>query len=124
MNLLLTIIKYLLLVFITIAALQIGAVYLLRFLQPELTPADLVTIMSGSKDRITYGCRVAADTGVTHLMLINNSPKGSVFVECLWRDDKRKWEPLDINTEVRLPSLMSDIRENIVEMEEMDSDSD
>ena len=63
------------LVFITIAALQIGAAYLLRFLQPELAPADLVAIMPSTKDRITYGCMVAANPGAAHLMLINNSPK-------------------------------------------------
>ncbi len=75
MNLFITIIKFLLLVFATVAALQIGAVYLLRFLQPELAPADLVAIMPSSKERITYGCMVAANPGAAHLMLINNSPK-------------------------------------------------
>ena len=75
MNLFLTIIKSLLLVFITIAALQIGAVYLLRFLQPELETADLVAIMPSSKDRIAKGCVAAANPGATHLMLINNSPQ-------------------------------------------------
>ena len=75
MKLFLTIIKSLLLVFITIPALQIGAVYLLRFLQPELEKADLVAIMPSSKDRIANGCVAAANPGATHLMLINNSPK-------------------------------------------------
>jgi len=75
MNILLAIIKSLLLVFITIAALQIGAVYLLRFLQPELEPADLVSIMPSSEDRIAKGCVAAANPGATHLMLINNLPK-------------------------------------------------
>lgn len=75
MNLLLAIIKFLLLVFITVAALQISTVYLLRFLQPELAPADLVSIMPSSKDRISKGCLAAANPGAAHLMLINNSPK-------------------------------------------------
>lgn len=75
MNLLLAIIKFLLLFFITIAALQISAVYLLRILQPELITADLVSIMPSSTDRITYGCMAAVDPGAAHLMLINNSPK-------------------------------------------------
>lgn len=75
MNLFLFIIKSILLVFITIASLQIGAVYLLRFLQPELLSADLVAIMPSSKDRIAKGCMAAADPGTAYLMLINNSPK-------------------------------------------------
>ena len=74
MKLVLTIIKSLLLVFITIAALKIGAVYLQRFLQPELETADLVAIMPSSKDRIARGCLAAANPGATHQMLINNSP--------------------------------------------------
>lgn len=75
MNLILTIIKFLLFFFITIATLQIGAVYLLRFMQPALVPADLVAIMPSSKDRIAKGCVAAADPGAAYLMLINNSPK-------------------------------------------------
>lgn len=54
--------------------------------------------------------------------ITTNSPKGSVFVKCVWRDDKRKWEPLEI-ADVKLPSLMDDIRKNIVEMEQSDSDT-
>lgn len=49
--------------------------------------------------------------------------KGTVFVKCIWRDDKKKWEPLELK-DVKLPSLMEDIRKNIIEMEESDSDSD
>ena len=70
-----TLLKILLTVVLSIAVVQISAVYLLRFLQPELTPADLVSIMPGSKERINYGCMVAADPGAAHLMLTNNSPK-------------------------------------------------
>jgi hypothetical protein len=54
--------------------------------------------------------------------ITTNAPKGSVFVKCVWRDDKRKWEPLEI-ADVKLPSLMDDIRKNIVEMEQSDSDT-
>jgi len=51
------------------------------------------------------------------------SPKGSVFVKCIWRDAKSKWEPIELKTDVKLPSLIDDIRKNIVEMEKSDSDS-
>jgi hypothetical protein len=56
--------------------------------------------------------------------IINDSPKGSVFVKCIWRDDKHKWEPLELVKNVRLPSLMDDILEKIHVMEESDSDSE
>ncbi len=56
--------------------------------------------------------------------IINKSPKGSVFVKCIWRNDKKKWEPLEVNTQVKLPSLMDDIRKDLIEMEVSDSDSD
>ncbi|MFC1832548.1 ElyC/SanA/YdcF family protein [Thermodesulfobacteriota bacterium] len=75
MNLFFSIIKSLLLFFITIAALQIGAVYLLRLMQPTLAPADLVAIMPSSKERIAEGCMAAANPGAAYLMLINNSPQ-------------------------------------------------
>lgn len=51
------------------------------------------------------------------------SPKGSVFVKCIWRDAKSKWEPMELKTDVKLPSLIDDIRKDIVEMEKSDSDS-
>ena len=51
------------------------------------------------------------------------SPKGSVFVKCVWRDTKSKWEPMELKTDVKLPSLIDDIRKDIVEMEQSDSDS-
>lgn len=56
--------------------------------------------------------------------IINNSQKGSVFVKCVWRDNVRKWEPLELEENVKFPSLMVDIMENIIEMEESDSDTD
>lgn len=52
------------------------------------------------------------------------SSNGRVFVNCIWRDDKRKWEPLELKFDVKLPSLIDDIRKNIVEMEGLDSDSE
>lgn len=51
------------------------------------------------------------------------SPKGCVFVKCIWRDTKSKWEPMELKTDVKLPSLIDDIRKDIVEMEKSDSDS-
>ena len=55
--------------------------------------------------------------------ITTDSHRGSVFVKCIWRDNKRKWEPLELKDDVKLPSLMEDIRKNIVEMEQSDSDS-
>ena len=56
--------------------------------------------------------------------ITTNSHKGSVFVKCIWRDTKRKWEPLELKPDVKIPSLMEDIRKNIIEMEGSGSDSD
>ena len=75
MNLIRTVIKFLLLAFIAVAVLQIGAVYLLRSTEPDLAPADLISIMSGSRERIKNGCKVAAEQGRGNLMLINNTPQ-------------------------------------------------
>lgn len=66
MNLILTIVEFCLF-FISIAAIQIVAVYLLRFMQPEMATADLVAILSGSKDLITSGCRILTNPDATHL---------------------------------------------------------
>lgn len=56
--------------------------------------------------------------------ITTSSAKGSVFVKCIWRDDKRKWEPIEQTVNVKLPTLIDDIRLNIVELEQQDSDTD
>ena len=57
--------------------------------------------------------------------IINNSPTSSVFVKCKWNDSKKKWEPIEqMGDEIKLPSLMSDIRDSLIEIEESDSDSE
>jgi len=56
--------------------------------------------------------------------IINDSVNKSCFVRCVWRENKKKWEPLELNKSVRLPSLIEDIRKDLVEMELSDSDSD
>ncbi len=56
--------------------------------------------------------------------IVTNSQSGTVFVKCVWRENKKKWEPLELKNDMRLPSLMDDIRKNLVEMEESDSDTD
>ena len=56
--------------------------------------------------------------------ITTDSHKGNVFVKCVWRHDKRKWEPIELVHNVRLPTLMDDILKNLVEMEVSDSDSD
>lgn len=55
--------------------------------------------------------------------ITTESPTGCVFVKCLWIDDKNKWEPMEVVTNVKLPSLMCDIRKNIVEFEQSDDES-
>lgn len=55
--------------------------------------------------------------------ITSNNSKGSVIVKCLWRNDKKKWEPIELSDQ-KFPSLISDIRENLIEMEDSDSDSD
>lgn len=75
MSLFSTLLKLFLAALICIAVIQISAVYVLKFMQSDLTPADLVVVLPGSKERISYGCMVAAEQDAGHLMLINSSPK-------------------------------------------------
>jgi hypothetical protein len=56
--------------------------------------------------------------------ITTKSHRGSVYVDCIWRDDKKKWEPVELNEDVKIPSMMEDLRKNIIEMEVSDSDSD
>ena len=56
--------------------------------------------------------------------IFNHSNNGTVLVKCIWRDSKRKWQPLELCENVKLPSLMEDIRKSLVEIEESDSDSE
>lgn len=53
-----------------------------------------------------------------------SSPKGAVFVKCVWRDDKKKWEPLEEMPGVKLPTLIDSIKDSLIEMEISDSESD
>ena len=55
--------------------------------------------------------------------IMTDSQKDVVFVKCVWRHDKGKWEPLELK-DVKIPSLMEDIREYLTVIEESDSDSD
>lgn len=68
-----TLIKFLLILVLIVGIIQIGAVYLLRLMQPDLKPADLVAIMPASKERIAAGCTIAATQSEGNLLLINNS---------------------------------------------------
>lgn len=56
--------------------------------------------------------------------ITNDSPTGCVFVKCIWRNDKKKWEPLCVQPDVKLPSLIDDIRKHIIEIEQSESDTD
>jgi hypothetical protein len=56
--------------------------------------------------------------------ITTDSHRGYVFVKCVWRNDKRKWEPLELRADMKLPSLMDDIRKHLIEMEVTDSESD
>ena len=56
--------------------------------------------------------------------IITESPSSTVFVKCIWRNNKNKWEPIELNTKVKLPCLIDDIMKDFVEIIESDSDSD
>ena len=55
--------------------------------------------------------------------IVTESQKGSVLVKCIWRDNRRKWEPLEVKDNVKIPSLIDDIRGKLIEMEKSDSES-
>lgn len=46
------------------------------------------------------------------------------LMNCVWRDDRRKWEPISINTSAKIPTLSSKLDEYLIEVEESDSESD
>lgn len=52
------------------------------------------------------------------------SHTGYVFVKCIWRDNKKKWEPLEVVSNIKLPTLIDDIRKDIIELEKSDSESE
>ena len=46
---------------------------------------------------------------------ITNS-KDNIFVKCIWRNDKKKFEPFEV-ADVKLPSLIDDIKKKMIEIE-------
>jgi hypothetical protein len=56
--------------------------------------------------------------------ITTETPNGSVFVKCIWREDKKKWEPIEVKENARLPTTMEEIRKNLVEIEQSESESD
>lgn len=46
------------------------------------------------------------------------------LMNCVWRDERRKWEPISINTSAKIPTLSSKLDEYLIEVEESDSESD
>ena len=55
------------------------------------------------------------------LFSVDPKPK---LMNCVWRDDRKKWEPMSVNTMAKLPSLSSKIDEHLVAVEESDSESE
>ena len=55
------------------------------------------------------------------LFLNNAKPK---LMNCVWRDDRRKWEPISVNKTAKFPTLASQLDKYLIEMEESDSESD
>jgi hypothetical protein len=55
------------------------------------------------------------------LFLNSSKPK---LMNCVWRDDRRKWEPMSVNKTAKFPTLASQLDKHLVEMEESDSESD
>jgi len=56
--------------------------------------------------------------------ITTETPNGAVFVKCLWREDKKKWEPIEVKDNVRLPTTMDEIRNNLVEIEQSESEEE
>jgi hypothetical protein len=55
--------------------------------------------------------------------ITSKNSNASVMVKCIWRNDKNKWEPMELSSE-KLPTMINKIREHLIEIEESDSDSD
>lgn len=55
--------------------------------------------------------------------ITNNSPKGTVMVKCLWVNEKKKWMPIELSNQ-KLPTSMNEIRKDLLEIEDSDSESD
>jgi hypothetical protein len=56
--------------------------------------------------------------------ITSNTVDRKVFVKCIWRDDKEKWEPIEHIKNIKLPTLINDIKINFIELELSDSGSE
>ena len=48
--------------------------------------------------------------------------KKSVLMNCKFNDDNSKFEPIDINTESKFPTLLEEIESKLAIMEDSDSE--
>lgn len=46
------------------------------------------------------------------------------LMNCIWRDKRRKWEPISLNTKAKFPTIASKIDEDLIEIEESDDETD
>jgi hypothetical protein len=46
------------------------------------------------------------------------------LMNCVWRENRRKWEPVSVNKTAKFPTLAAQLDKSLIEMEESDSESD
>jgi hypothetical protein len=56
--------------------------------------------------------------------ITGNTSNGVVMVNCLWNNNKKKWEPMTLCKNIKVPTNMTEIRKYLLEMEDSGSDSD
>jgi hypothetical protein len=54
--------------------------------------------------------------------ILLESNKTSLLVKCLFHDNKGKWEPIELDTKSKFPTLFSDINIEVVEMSDSDDE--
>ena len=73
------------------------------------------------KRDIAYVPDVEKSKWLRELFVNNSKPK---LMNCVWRDDRRKWEPMSVNETAKFPTLASQLDKHLIAMEESDSESD
>ena len=68
------------------------------------------TIVSSKQQFTNLQCFDQTTIFYSHLQ------KDNIFVKCIWRNDKKKFEPFEV-ADVKLPSLIDDIKKKMIEIE-------
>ena len=56
--------------------------------------------------------------------IMNKSPNKRVLVKCIFRNEKHKWEPIEVDHKTKLPTLIDEIKNELDEIEFSDSDDE